>query len=470
MASQIKLGTDGWRALIGEEFTLANVERVAGAFAAHLRDRRRAGRKVVIGFDTRFLSPEAAEAAAETVRSAGIDVILADRPTPTPALSYAVVSNHASGGIVITASHNPCRWNGVKFKADYGGSVSIGIAREIEKRLAQKSAKALRRAGKSGSIERRDLVTPYLENVKRMVDLDSIRSSGFRFALDPMFGAGRGCLARIFSEAGIPSMEIHGEHNPLFPGLNPEPIEPHVEALRSAVLEGGYDAGFATDGDADRIGAMDRSGAFVDSHKIFSILLVHLVVDRKKTGEVIKTFSSTDWIDRLGRRYGLKVHTTRIGFKYICALMLTRNVLMAGEESGGLAMGGQLPERDGILNALLLAEVMAERGKLLSGLIEEIAAAVGRLEYKRMDLEMDRAAAQRIIREVGQSKHLKIGGLTATTVEILDGAKLRFGDAGWILFRASGTENLLRLYAEFPAKSEVRRMLDAMAEFARSRS
>jgi phosphomannomutase len=317
------------------------------------------------------------------------------------------------------------------------------------------------------AIQTVDLVGPYLERLKSFVHLDRIRSSGRRFVIDPMYGAARGCLARLFDEAGIPYREIHGEHNPLFPGMNPEPIQPHVAQLRQAVLEGGYDAGFATDGDADRLGAVDRSGTFIDSHKIFSILLKHLAEDLGLRGEVVKTFSTTEMVTKLAQKYGFPLHVTPIGFKYICELMLTRDVLIGGEESGGIGIKGHLPERDGVLNSLLLAEVMADRGRSLGELVQELTQEFGPHYYGRVDLEIDKAVAQRIVRLVGQNKIKRMAGLKVTSVDDLDGAKMRFSNSAWLLVRASGTENVLRLYAEAPSPEQVKALLDEVEAFSR---
>jgi phosphomannomutase len=317
------------------------------------------------------------------------------------------------------------------------------------------------------SIQTVDLVSPYLKRLKSFVHLDRIRSSGRRFVIDPMYGAARGCLARLFDEAGISYREIHGEHNPLFPGMNPEPIEPHVEQLRQAVLEGRYDAGFATDGDADRLGAVDRNGAFIDSHKIFSILLKHLAGDLGLRGEVVKTFSTTEMVTKLAQKYGLPLHVTPIGFKYICELMLTRDVLIGGEESGGIGIKGHLPERDGVLNSLLLAAVMADRGRTLGELVQELTQEFGPHFYGRVDLEIDKDVAQRIVRLVGQKKIKRIAGLKVTSVDRLDGAKMRFSNSAWLLVRASGTENILRLYAEAPSAKQVKALLVEIEAFSR---
>jgi phosphomannomutase len=465
---KITFGTDGWRGIIAQDFTFDNVARVCRAIAQYVREESHPDRGLAVGYDTRFLSAEFARCAAEAVAAAGIPVLLADRATPTPALSYGVAALETAGAIMITASHNPYRWNGVKFKAPYGGSASPAIMRRIEIHLRRLDRSTRRTAWRrAANVQTVDLVGPYLERLKAMVYLDRIRSSGRRFVVDPMFGAARGCLGRLFAEAGIPYREIHGEHNPLFPGLNPEPIEPHVCELRQAVFETGYDAGFATDGDGDRLGAMDRDGTFIDSHKIFSILLRHLAGDLGLRGEVVKTFSTTEMITKLARKYGLPLHVTPIGFKYICELMLTRDVLIGGEESGGIGIKGHVPERDGVLNSLLLAEVMADRGRTLGELVAELTAEFGPHCYGRVDLEIPKDAAQRLVRAVA-AKHIKrVAGLKVTSVEDLDGAKMRFGDSAWLLVRASGTENVLRLYAEAPSDDKVKALLGEMEALAR---
>jgi len=468
MLDKIKFGTDGWRGVIAEDFTFANVQRVAEAIAQYVCAEGDAAKGLVVGYDTRFLSAEFARLASEVVAAAGIPVTLTDRATPTPAVSYAVVARQTTGAIIITASHNPYRWNGVKFKAPYGGSAAPSIMRRIEIHLHRLDRSGPRpRKRRAASIQTLDLVSPYLGRIKDLVHLDRIRSSGRRFVIDPMYGAARGCLARLFDEAEISYREIHGEPNPLFPGMNPEPIEPHIEELRQAVLEGGYDAGFATDGDADRLGAVDRNGDFIDSHKIFSILLKHLAEDLGLRGEVVKTFSTTEMVTKLARKYGLPLHVTPIGFKYICELMLTRDVLIGGEESGGIAIKGHLPERDGILNSLLLAEVMADRDRTLGELVQELTQEFGPHFYGRVDLEIDKDVAQRIVRLVGQKKIKRIAGMKVTSVDGLDGAKMRFGNSAWLLVRASGTENILRLYAEAPSPEQVKALLVEIEAFSR---
>jgi phosphomannomutase len=464
---KIKFGTDGWRGVIADDFTFANVRRVAAAIAEYVRQESEPASGLIVGYDMRFLSAEFARATADVLAAAGIPVWLANAGTPTPAVSYAVVARKTAGAVMITASHNPYRWNGVKFKAPYGGSADPAIIRRIESHLHRLDRGHTRpRKVKPAAVEVVDLTTPYLERLKQLVSLDQIRASGQRFVIDPMYGAGIGCIARLFIEARIPFREIHSEHNPLFPGLNPEPIEPHVEGLRRAVMEGKFNGGFSTDGDADRIGAMDRTGEFIDSHKIFCILLKHLVEDLGLRGEVVKTFSTTQMVDKIANKHHLPVHVTPIGFKYICELMLARDILIGGEESGGIGIKGHLPERDGLLNSLLLAEVMAQKKKTMGELVEDLSQEYGPHFYGRVDLEVELARAQQLVKRVAAGKFKKIAGLKVTAVEDLDGAKMRFGDTAWLLVRASGTENLLRLYCEAPSREQVKAVLGEITGIA----
>ncbi len=466
---KIKFGTDGWRGVIAEDFTFANVRRVAAAIASYVREESEPSHGLVVGYDMRFLSAGFAQAVAEVLAAAGIPVWLAKTGTPTPAVSYAVVARKTAGAVMITASHNPYRWNGIKFKAPYGGSAEPAIIKRIEAHLHRldRGGKKLRKP-RPATVEMVDLTTPYLERLKELVNLDQIRASGQRFVIDPMYGAGSGCISRMFNELRIPYREIHSEHNPIFPGLNPEPIEPHVEGLRRAVMEGKFDGGFATDGDADRIGAMDRTGEFIDSHKIFCILLKHQVEDLGLRGEVVKTFSTTQMIDKMARKYQLPVHLTPIGFKYICELMLTHDVLIGGEESGGIGVKGHLPERDGILNSLLLAEVMAQKKKTLGELVQELSEEFGPHHYGRVDLEVELARAQQLVKQVAGGNFKKVAGLKVTSIQDLDGAKIIFGETAWLLVRASGTENLLRLYSEAPSREQVKDLLDEMTSVAKA--
>lgn len=471
MAEEIKFGTDGWRGMIGDTFTFANVRRVAAAIARYVRSEGEPERGLVVGFDTRFLSAEAAREAAMQVAAAGVPVQLADRATPTPAVSYAVVARKTAGALMVTASHNPYIWNGIKLKAPYGGSASPAIVKKLETYLpAQDPGKEHALKASTARIETTDLITPYLNHIKTMVSLERIHSSGRKFVIDPMYGAARGCLARLFDEAGVAFSEIHGEHNPLFPGINPEPIDPHLADLSTAVVKSKSDAGFATDGDADRIGAIDAHGNTVDSHKIFSVLLHHLVAVRGLKGEVVKTVSTTQMIDKIAAKYGLPLHVTPIGFKYIAELMLKRDILIGGEESGGIAVRGHLPERDGVLNSLYLADIIAQREQNLGELVRELEEEFGPHYYRRVDMEIDKADAHHVVEQVRNGALRSVADCKVLSLDDRDGVKMILGDSTWVLVRTSGTENVLRLYAEAPSREKVAALIDSIVDFARRQS
>jgi phosphomannomutase len=469
-ASSVKFGTDGWRGIIAEDFTFANLRVAASAIANYILAQEDPARGICIGYDTRFGSSSFAQAAAEVAASAGIPVQLASGITPTPALSLAVRDSGSAGGIMITSSHNPFQWNGVKFKASYGGSGKPSMIAAIESHLGR----PLARASVAAKIERVDFLPAYIEKIAGFVDLEKIAASGFKLAIDSMYGAGGGILAGIFARVKIPCVEIHREPNPLFPGINPEPILPHLRELQQVVVEQHCQAGFATDGDADRIGAVDENGNVVDAHKIFSILLRWLIERKQWSGEVVRTFNTTRMVDRICARHGRKLHETGIGFKYICDLMLAREILMGGEESGGIGSARHLPERDGLLNALLLANVMADENKSLGKLVADLQQEYGEHYYDRIDMHIpDDIKNGAIARARAGVK--AFAGMEVERVETLDGMKffLRNPEAetkpraaeSWLLLRASGTEPLLRIYAESCSPQAVQRLLLAGREF-----
>jgi len=455
-SSQVVFGTDGWRGVIADDFTFENVRLVARALACYVQRFEDPVRGLVIGHDNRFGGEQFARAVAVEAAAAGISSWLAAGPVPTPVVSFAVYKFGAAGGVMITASHNPWQWSGVKFKATYGGSASPAIVKKIESLMGEAPVKG------AAKIRSADLSGPYLEHISRIVHLDAIYGSGRRFVADPMYGSGIGYIGKL-----LHCPEIHGARDPMFPGLNPEPIEPHVAGLRQAVLEGGYDAGFAVDGDADRIGAMDRTGDFVDSHRIFAILLEHRC-RRGESGEVAKTFSTSKMIDRIAARYGLKCHETPIGFKYICDLMRERDILVGGEESGGIGVRGHIPERDGILNSLLLAEVMAERNLTLGELVAELHAQYGPQVYDRRDLHLAPGQKERVVKMLTEKPPTRIAGLSVTETQNMDGIKFLFGPAAWVLLRVSGTEPLLRIYSEAASKDQVQAILSELETLVRA--
>ena len=460
----LKFGTDGWRGIMGEDCTFDHVRKVTQAIARYAVRATNAEQGLVVGYDTRLDSENFARAAAETLSAAGIPVWLASEACPTPAVSLLVRQRGAAGGIQITASHNPYRWNGIKFKASYGGSASPAIAAQIEAELAKVLQGGVARLPpRPNLIQTLDVRTPYLATIEKLVDWERLRASKLRFLIDPMHGAGRGLLKELFARQGVDAQEIRGTRDPRFGGVNPEPIEPHVEALRQALRGGRYDAGFAFDGDADRLGAMDSRGNFVTPHQIFSILFWHLAGTRKLGGDVAKSFSTTKMVDRIAERFGRKVWETAIGFKYICDRMLESDVLIGGEESGGIATRLYLPERDATVNALLLAEVMAWHGRRLDELVAMLQREFGEHHYGRVDLALKPGQAERALKHFAGAKVARVLQWPIERRENLDGLKLCLGDAAWVLLRKSGTERLLRIYAETPRAETTQRALQEVA-------
>jgi alpha-D-glucose phosphate-specific phosphoglucomutase len=465
----IRFGTDGWRGVIAEDFTYASVRTVAYAIARYVGRNEQPGRGVIIGFDNRFGAEQFAHVAAETVAMTGTPAWLSDEPCPTPAISLLVKQRNAAGGIVVTASHNPYRWNGIKFKATYGSSALPAIVAKIEAELDN-----VLRDGNPALPPRNELIqpisfrAPYLDAIEKLVDWDRIRRHRLRLIVDPMHGAARGLLREVLSRHGMSCDEIRGTRDPLFGGVNPEPIEPNVAALQKAVREGRYDAGLAADGDGDRIGAVDGDGNFVTPHQIFSLLLWHLAGTRKLDGDVAKTFSSTKMLDKIAAKYGRSIFEVPIGFKYICEMMLERDILLGGEESGGIGTKLYLPERDATVTALLLVELMAWHGKGLGELVKDLNAEFGAHHYARVDLELKPGQKERAIKHFSSKKLTQWLDSGIAKREDMDGVKLTFGDGGWLLVRASGTEPMLRLYAETSRPETTRRILDEAANFVKA--
>jgi alpha-D-glucose phosphate-specific phosphoglucomutase len=471
MAQEIKFGTDGWRGIIADDFTFDNVRRVAGALASYVLKYEDAQSGVFVGYDTRFGSQRAAQLVAEVIAAAGVPVKLANDYTPTPAVSYAVKTNGAAGGVMVTSSHNPWNWNGVKFKGKFGGSATPAIMKKVEEELR---ASAMPQGAKA-TIEETDLKTPYVAAVCRFADMDLIGKAKFKVAVDSMYGSGRGILAGIFRERGVQHVTIRQEVNPLFPDINPEPIEPHIAMLQQTVLREKCDAGLATDGDADRIGAVAEDGSFVDSHKIFCVLLRWLLERKKWSGDVVRAFNTTRMLDRIAAKYGRKLYETQIGFKYTADLMMEHDILIGGEESGGIGYSRFLPERDGVLNCLLLANVMAEEGKPLGQLVADLQREFGPHYYGRRDLHIAEEIKQNAIQRARADTTQKLGEYRVVKKENLDGIKFFLdaptngnGAEAWILFRASGTEPLLRAYSEAASPESVNEILTAAEAFVRS--
>ncbi len=466
----VKFGTDGWRGIIADDFTYANVRVAARAIAHYVLKQENPAAGICIGYDTRFGSRSFARIVAEVLAAAGIPVALASGITPTPALSFGVRARKAAGGVMITSSHNPAEWNGVKYKASYGGSGKPTIIAAIESYLGE----PLPKAAASEKIEEVDFNPEYNAAIAKFVDLAAIKASGYKFLIDPMYGAGRGVIAGIFTQVGIPFVEIRNEINPLFPGINPEPILPHIRATQEAVVAERCDAGLITDGDADRIGAVDENGNVIDAHKIFAVMLNWLLERKKWPGDVTRAFNTTKMLDRICAKHGRKLHEHGIGFKYVCDLMLEREILIGGEESGGIGISRHLPERDGLLNSLLLANVMADERKTLGQLVAVLQKEFGEHQYGRIDMHINEELKQSAIARA-KAGVSDFAGMKVLRVETLDGIKFFLNNADcvgkpnaaetWLLLRTSGTEPLLRVYCESCSQESVQQVLVAAQTF-----
>src|SRR5271155_3290643 len=468
MAS-IKFGTDGWRGVIAEDFTFANARIVAQAIARYAVRNEDARKGLLIGYDHRFASDRVAADLAEVISSTGRPVCLPPQPCPTPAISLLVRQREAAGGLMITASHNPYFWNGIKYKASYGSSALPSIVSQIEKELLwveeNRVAALPPRKNLIQSLETR---APYLDTLEKLVDWQRLRDAKFRFVSDVMHGSPAGLLRELFTRNGVACDEVRGTRDPRFGGVHPEPIEPHIDALRQAVLAGKYDAGFCADGDGDRIGAIDRDGSFINPHQIFAMLVWHLAGTRNLPGDIAKTFSVTKLIDKLGAKFGRKLHEVPIGFKYICELMLEQNILTGGEESGGIGTSLYIPERDATVCALFLAELMAWHGKSLGDMLRTLYAEFGEYHYGRVDLDVTPAQKQKAVAYFSSEKTAKLLDWPFVRRENMDGIKVYLGEIGWLLVRASGTENLLRVYCETSKQETTQRALDAVAKLVQA--
>lgn len=470
MPKEIKFGTDGWRGIIADDYTFENVRRAGGAIAAYVLKNEDAKKGLVIGYDTRFGSRKFAEAISEVIADAGIPVFLANDYTPTPAISYCAKHWDTAGGVAITSSHNPYMWNGVKFKEKFGGSARPSVIKQIEAEIAAGSMPKNTKA----KIEERDLKGPHGEAISKFADLDLISNAGFKILLDYMYGAGRGVVGPMLRERGVDVIEIRGEINPLFPGINPEPIEPHVKAAQDAVVREGCHAGFVTDGDADRIGAVAEDGMFVDAHKCYAVILNWLLKYKKWPGAVTRAFNTTKMLDRIAKKYDRELVEHGIGFKYVCDVVFSgKEVLIGGEESGGIGIPRYLPERDGMLNSLLLANAMADEKKSLGQIVRGLQEEFGWHHYGRRDLTIADEIKTNAIRRADSGQVTRLGRYKVLRKENLDGVKFYLDapnnngrDAeAWVLMRASGTEPLMRIYSEASSPELVQEILTSAVDF-----
>ena len=471
---QIRFGTDGWRGIIARDFTFDSVRLVARAIAATVRaihpDRQPL--LLAVGHDTRFLSRRFALEAAKSLAAEGIAVRVTTSYLPTPVLAWSVPHLAAQGGLIVTASHNPPSYNGLKFRTSDGGPATATLTDEIESVIRRIAVDSGTRRDEvpvrvaptaSGAIESFDPLPQYRQRLGELVNMERIAGSGLRVIIDPMYGATQGFVAALLREIGLEVEEIHAEVNPWFGGVSPEPLAEHLGELAERVkgLSGSRRLGLAFDGDGDRLAAIDENGSYVTPHQIFALLLRHLVTRRGLSGMVVKTFSTTTMIDRLAASYGLRLTVTPIGFKHIAEVIRGEPFLIGGEESGGIGVAGHIPERDGIVSALLLLEALATEGKPLGALVRELEAEVGPHCYRRLDLKLARAGdGTELGRRIRAEPPTTIEGWHVKEVQTLDGVKLVAEDGSWLLIRPSGTEPVLRLYAEAPTIDQASRLLD----------
>ncbi len=460
----VHFGTDGWRAIIADTFTFDNVRACAQAVAAHFAGAYGLEKPVVVGYDTRFLSDQFAREVARVLAGNGFQVQLATRPAPTPALSWRIIEVGAAGGVVVTSSHNPYHWNGIKVKPHYGGSASPEIVADIEQRVPAFLADpaSIRQApANAASISSFDPVPGYLEALRRQVDVERIKAAGLRVGLDPMYGAGAGLLAELLAGGRTTVTEIHAERNPAFPGIRaPEPIESNLGEFMAMMAGGGFDVGIANDGDADRVGLVDERGGYVDQLRTFALLVNYMLGNRGLRGPVVKSVTTSNMATLLARHYGVASFETPVGFKHIGPLMMREDALIGGEESGGYGFRGHLPERDGILAGLFLLDYVAATGKRPSQLLDEMFAITGAHFYERLDFDLEPGTNAAVKARLDAAAPTEIAGRAILSSDRTDGWRF-FIPEGWLLLRLSGTEPLLRIYTEVSDESLVKPVLEA---------
>jgi len=467
MVSPIKFGTDGWRGIIAEDFTFDNVRICAEAVAEYLKEDELDGRGLVIGYDTRFASEDFAAAAAEVMAVSGIKVHLCLKPAPTPVVSFAVPVTKSGGAIVITASHNPGSWNGFKYKSQDGASAPEELISRIEKNIASLTRRgasvkrlALEKALKEGIVDYVDPAPVYFEHVGRLVDTEKLRRQKLSIMVDSMYGAGIGYFNTVLRGGNLKITEINGERNPSFPDIQPEPIARNLTKLSRSVVARRADVGLATDGDADRIGVIDEKGQFLTQHQVFALLCLYLLEVRGERGAMVRTLTSTMMLSRLGKLFDVPVYETPVGFKYVAPLMMNKNAIIGGEESGGYGFRGHVPERDAILAGLYFLDFMAETGKTPSQLVDYLYSKVGPHYYDRRDFHITVAKRHTVVHRLSSSPPATIAGSTVTRIDTTDGFRFFLGDESWLLIRFSGTEPLVRIYAEAESLQRARELLD----------
>jgi phosphomannomutase len=462
---RILFGTDGWRAVIADDYTFENVRICAQAFADELK-RDRPERGCVIAYDNRFQSENFAQAVAEVMAGNGIKAILCQPGTPTPVLSFTIIDRQAAGGVIVTASHNPAIWNGFKVRADYGGAADATVLRRLEARIAelQASGEAPKRA--ESPIEKYDGGPSYEAKVRSLLDTGAIRSTGVKLVHDAMYGVGAGWLQRLVGGGKTTVIGVNQERNPAFPGINPEPIAKNLGALLQGTPRHGADLGIATDGDADRLGLCDEKGDFIDQLRAISLIALYLLEVRGLRGPIVKTLSTSSMLERLGELYTVPVHETGVGFQYVAPKMIETGAILGGEESGGYAFGAHIPERDGIVAGLFVADMVVKLGKRPSELTEYLFSKVGPHFYDRIDAEFPQEKRAEIIARLEAANPDAIAGEKVARSSTSGGYKWVTDKGSWLLIRFSGTEPIMRVYTETGDQAKVRRILDVGRELA----
>jgi len=466
--SPIKFGTDGWRAIIADEFTFANVRYCAQGTADYIKDAGLASRGMIVGYDTRFQSEAFAAAVAEVFAANEIKVRLASAPAPTPVIGYEIVRDEAAGSVVITSSHNPAEYSGFKVRTEYAGAAPPEVLSQIEACIGESYGKdvprlSLEDAMSRGLVEKFDPKPAYIAHLGRLLDLEAIRGAGLCVVVDPMHGAGAGYLSELIGGGETKVREIRSEYNPAFPGMhNPEPIPRNLEITSAAVKDYGAQVALCTDGDADRIGVLDANGDFVNQLETYALLAYYLLEVRGDRGPLVKSITTTSMIKKLGELYDVPVHETSVGFKFLGPKMRETDALIAGEESGGFAFRGHLPERDGVLSGLYMLDLMARKGKDLAAILDELFRKVGAHYYDRDDIMMTPADRDRIAQLLPTLEPKDIAGLPVSGYDRADGLRFVLPDGAWALIRLSGTEPLMRIYTEVRDESLVRPVLDAV--------
>ncbi len=454
--SVIKFGTDGWRAVMNDTFIISNVRVVAQAIADYLKEEDLHEKGIVIGHDTRFFAEKFASECASIMLGNGIPVYMARRALPTPITAFSIKIYNTAGAIMLTASHNPPEYNGIKFIPEYAGPASPEITNKIEKHIA-----LIRESGRilSAPFEGHELLKEiepmpeYTKHLSTLIDFGRLRESHLKIALDPMWGAAQGLMDTLLAEAGCTVETIHNYRDVLFGGSYPDPSNNHLGELKDEVIKMKFDMGLALDGDADRFGAIDYNGTYITANQILSLVAVHLLKNRGLKGVIVRTIATTHLLDRIAQAHGTRVVEVPVGFKYIAQVMMKEPVVVGGEESGGLSIAGHIPEKDGLLADMLLAEMVAYEQKPMTQILDEIYEKYGRLYTQRVDVHLEQEQKEKLLKDLKDNPFREIAGERVADVSFVDGIRFTLEGSDWILVRPSGTEPLIRIYSESSEKN-----------------